>query len=244
MNSKKILTLAILASLNLTACGENQEDTAKAPVVEVHNGYNATLAEGIQFSEKPDYPAFIKSVAGMSGFESIGRWTEGKEVNFVFTQNLPTKFTLDLEFAPAFGPDVGKVVHIQAGDWKNQFVASKQPQKVTFIIKTTTPTDSIKFIIPEPISPIDLGTGTDTREVGIMFKRLSITSDEIAKVVPTAIPSVPVIAPAIAPVPTPEPAPVVKIAPEKPVDIKTAPAKKAPKHKKPAKTAETSSLAK
>lgn len=244
MNSKKILTLAILASLNLTACGENQEDVAKAPVVEVHNGYNATLAEGIQFSEKPDYPAFIKSVAGMSAFETIGRWTEGKEVNFVFTQNLPTKFTLDLEFAPAFGPDVGKVVKIQVGEWENQFVASNQPKKETFIIETTTPTDSIKLIVPNPISPADLGTGTDTREVGIMFKRLSITSDEIPKVVPTVIPSAPVIAAAPAPAATPAPAPVVKIAPEKPVDVKTAPAKKAPKHKKTVKAAETSSLEK
>ncbi len=240
MNSKRILTLAILASLNLTACGENQEDIAKAPVVEVHNGYNATLAEGIQFSEKPDYPAFIKSVAGMSGFETIGRWTEGKEVNFVFTQNLPTKFTLDLEFAAAFGPDVGKVVKIQSGDWENQFVASDQPKKVTFIIETTTPADNIKFIVPYPISPADLGTGTDPREVGIMFKRLSITSDEIPKVVPTVIPSVPVIVPAQ----TAAPAPVAKIAPEKPVDVKTAPAKKAPKHKKTVKATETSSLAK
>ena len=238
MNSKKILTLAILVSLNLTACGENQDDIAKAPVVEVHNGYNATLAEGIQFSEKPDYPAFIKSVAGMSGFESTGRWTEGKEVNFVFTQNLPIKFTLDLEFAPAFGPNVGKVVQIQVGDWRNQFIASDQPKKVTFIIEAPTPTDSIKFIIPSPISPADLGFGNDTREVGLIFKHLSITSDEIAKVVPTVIPSVPVIAPA------PMSAPVVKTAPEKPVDVKTAPAKKTPKHNKTVKATETPSLAK
>ncbi len=174
----------------------------------------------------------------MSGFETIGRWTEGKYVDFVFAQNLPTKFTLDLEFAPAFGPDADKVVEIQVGDWKNQFVASAQPQKVTFLVQTSVPTDSIKFIIPRPISPAHLGTGTDTRKVGIMFKRLSITSDEIAKAVPAVIPSAPVTAPISAP------APVVKIAPEKSVDVKTAPAKKAPKHKKKVKATETTSLVK
>jgi hypothetical protein len=113
----------------------------------------------------------------MSGFEPIGRWTEGKLVDFVFAQNLPVKFTLNLEFAPAFGPDVGKVVKIEVGDWKNQFVASDQPKKETFIIETSSPTNSIKFIVPEPISPVELGIGDDSRKVGIMFRHLSIKSD-------------------------------------------------------------------
>lgn len=238
MSSKKILILAIMASLNLVACGDKQDDNAKAPFVEVHNGYNATLAEGIQFSEKPDYPAFIKSVTGMSGFETIGRWTEGKDVNFVFTQNLPAKFTLDLEFAPAFGPEVGKVVQIQAGDWKDQFVASNQPQKVTFLVQTTMPTDSITFIVPKPISPADLGVGKDTRKVSIMFKRLSITSDEIAKVLPTVMPNASII------VPTSSLVPMLKNTPEKPVDIKTTPAKKNQKHKKKVKSVDALLIAK
>ena len=187
---KIISILVALVTVNLFACSENQEESLKAPVVEVHNGYSATLSEGIQFSEKPDYPAFIKSVVGMSGFEPIGRCTEGKLVDFVFAQNLPVKFTLNLEFAPAFGPDVGKVVKIEVGDWKNQFVASDQPKKETFIIENSLPTNSIKFIVPEPTSPVELGVGADAREVGIMFKRLSITSDAIETKIAT--PTMPV----------------------------------------------------
>jgi hypothetical protein len=187
---KIISILVALVTVNLLACSENQEESLKAPIVEVHNGYSATPSEGIQFSEKPGYPAFIKSVTGMSGFEPIGRWTEGKLVDFVFAQNLPVKFTLNLEFAPAFGPDVGKVVKIEVGDWKNQFVASDQPKKETFIIANSLPTNSIKFIVPEPTSPVELGVGAVTREVGIMFKRLSITSDAIETKIAT--PTMPV----------------------------------------------------
>ena len=231
MNLKLIPSLVVLVAFNLVACGDNQEDSSKAPVVEVHNGYNATLAEGIQFAIKSDYPAFIKSVAGMSGFETIGRWTEGKYVDFVFAQNLPQKFTLDLEFAPAFGPDVSKVVKIEVGDWKNQFIASDLPKKVTFLVETSVPTDSIKFVVPFPVSPIEIGAGDDTREVGIMFKRLSIISKEIAKAAPAIMPSVPAI------VAMPVTAPVVptEVTAKKPVTAKTVPAKKIAKTKKKVK---------
>ena len=231
MTFKKTLIIATLVCLNLVACGDDKDDITKVPVVEVHNGYSATLAEGIQFAIKPDYPAFIKSVAGMSGFETIGRWTEGKYVDFVFTQNLPTKFTLDLEFAPAFGPDVSKVVKIEVGDWKNQFIASDLPKKVTFLVETSVPTDSIKFVVPFPASPIEIGAGDDTREVGIMFKRLSIISKEIAKAAPAIMPSVPAI------VAMPVTAPVVptEVTAKKPVTAKTVPAKKIAKTKKKVK---------
>ena len=228
MSIKIISILVALVTINLLACSENQEESLKAPVVEVHNGYSATLTEGIQFSEKPDYPAFIKSVTGMSSFEPIGRWTEGKYVDFVFAQNLPAKFTLDLEFAPAFGPDVSKVVKIEVGDWKNQFIASDLPKKVTFLVETSAPTDSIKFIVPFPVSPVEINAGTDTRKVGIMFKRLSIISNEIAKAAPAVISSVPVI------VSLPVTAPVVSkvVTTKKPVTVKTVPTKKIAKKKK------------
>jgi hypothetical protein len=240
MNLKLIPSLVVLAAFNLVACSDNQEDRSKVPVVEVHNGYNATLAEGIQFAIKSDYPAFIKSVAGMSGYETIGRWTEGKYVDFVFAQNLPAKFTLDLEFAPAFGPDVGKVVKIEVGDWKNQFIASDLPKKVTFLVETSAPSDSIKFIVPFPVSPEEIGAGTDTRKVGIMFKRLSIISNESAKVAPAVISNVPAI------VSLPVTAPVLSkvVTTKKPVIVKTVPTKKIAKKKKKVKLINKSPIVK
>ncbi len=210
MSLKNILVIATIVSLNLVACGEQEEEvTAPIPIVEVHNGYQATLAEGIQFAEKPDYPAFIKSVKGMSSFETIGRWTEGKQVAFVFTQNLPAKFTLNLEFAPAFGPDQGEVAQVEVGDWKSTFVASDRPKKVSFLIETATPTDTIKFVVPYPISPAEIGTGEDTRKVGIMFKRLSIVTDE------SAVAPVPLATPVVESIKTVDPVPVKSETPAK-----------------------------
>ena len=231
MPRKINILIVVLVALNLMACSESQEDNIKTPALEVHNGYIATLAEGIQFAEKPDYPVFIKSVAGMSGYETIGRWTEGKYVEFVFAQNLPLKFTLDLEFAPAFGPDVSKVVKIEVGDWKSQFVASDIPKKETFFIETSLPTDTIKFVVPEPLSPAGMGIGTDTREVGIMFRRLSIISDAIN---PAFAKTMPVV----------KPIPADTKNDLKPVNVKAKPIKKTTKAKKKDKQHETSSLTK
>ena len=188
MNTK-FLIITTLACLNLVACGEEQEPiSAPAPIVEVHNGYNASLVQGIQFSEKPDYPAFIKSVSGMSIFEPIGRWTEGEHIDFTFIQNLPAKFTLELDLAPAFGHKVDKAITIQVGSWTDKFVASDKSKKISFNIETTIPTDSIKFTIPEPRSPLDLGLSEDTRKVGIMFRRLSIISDDMVTMKPVVEP--------------------------------------------------------
>jgi hypothetical protein len=139
--------------------------------------YNATLAEGIQFAAKPYYPSFIKSVEGMSGYEAIGRWTEGKNVIFTFTQKLPTIYTLELELAGAFGPNAGKEIQIQSGVWQGRFIVDVKPRMYKIPVKTNNPTDKIEFIIPEPKSPNELGGSGDPRQLGIMFKRLSIITN-------------------------------------------------------------------
>ncbi len=239
MNTK-LLIITTVACLNLVACGEESEPiSAPAPIVEVYNGYNASLAQGIQFSEKPDYPAFIKSVSGMSGFEPIGRWTEGEHVDFTFIQNLPAKFTLELDMAPAFGPEVGKTITIQVGSWTDKFVSSDKPKKINFNIETTIPTDSIKFTIPEPTSPLDLGVSEDARKVGIMFKRLSILSDAMVTMIP-AVTTAPVIEPT--PVPATE-EPTTDIS-TKPAVEKSTQIKKPLDRKKSVKTTPDSALAK
>lgn len=177
MKSRFTLIVVALVTLNLVACGKNEEtkETAKISAAAIHVAYTATLAEGIQFAAKPYYPTFIKSVSGMTEYEAAGRWTEGKKTVFTFAQSLPATFTLTLDLVSAFGPNAGKVIQIQVGDWKGQFIADAKPSTNKFIVKTSAPADSIEFIIPEPTSPKDLGaTSGDPRQLGIMFKRLSI----------------------------------------------------------------------
>lgn len=173
MKFNLLIITVVLGFLNLTACGNN-EDKVKGSVVVVHDGYDATLADGIQFSAKQNYPSFIKSVSGMSGYETSGRWTEGKDVNFTFIKNLPSSFTLQIDLMGSFGPNAGKVIQIQIADWKGQFVVDAKPSTNRFIVKTNAPTDSIGFTIPEPKSPKELGLSDDPRQLGIKFKLLSI----------------------------------------------------------------------
>ena len=164
----------------LTATLEKLESTAKAElakvaVTDVYEGYNATLAEGIQFTEKQNYPSFIKSVTGMSSYEPSGRWTEGKNVTFTFTQNLPANFTLELDLVDAFGLNIGREIQVQVGDWKGQFVGLAAPIINNLLVITSSLTDTIEFIIPAPESPKNLGQNADDdRLLGIMFRRLSI----------------------------------------------------------------------
>lgn len=176
MKSGFMMIVVALVCLNLAACGKNEEP-AKVAAVVIPESYNATLAEGIQFAAKPNYPSFIKSVTGMSDYEPVGRWTEGKNVTFVFTQNLPATFTLSLDFAGVFGPNADKMIQIQVGDWKSKFVVDTKPSTNKFLVKASAPTDRIELIIPEPRSPKELGAGDDPRKLGISLTRLSITSN-------------------------------------------------------------------
>lgn len=171
---KKAMLAAVVTvlSVGLVACGKS-ETSANSPVAATQN-YNATLAEGIQFL-KPGYPNFIKAVSGMSSYEPSLRWTDGKNVSFTFMQKLPATFTLGIEYAGAFGPNAGKSVTVQVGDWKGQFVASADSGVATLTVKSSVPSDKIEFVIPEPKSPKELQGGEgDPRLLGIGFKRISI----------------------------------------------------------------------
>jgi hypothetical protein len=188
----KSLLLTFLAILTFVACSDKSEETkakvsvnAKLPATALSQNiavappvtppYEASLNEGIQFGEKPGYPSFIKSVSGMSKYEEIGRWTEGAKATFTFVNPLPTIFKLRLEMGRAFGPNLGKPVKVNIGDWKGEFTIEK-PEAQTFAlnIKTSQPAESIEFIIPDPQSPAELKMSSDPRPLGILFKRLSI----------------------------------------------------------------------
>lgn len=171
MKYRVLLASVILACLVIVACGK-KEDASKPASAR----YEATLAEGIQFDTKPDYPVFIESVTGMSGYEKTGRWTEGPKVVFAFAQPLPTNFTLKIEIAGVFGPNTDKAVKVQVGDWHGEFVPGVKPKRYDLMVKTKAPSDSIELTVPEPKSPKELGVSDDPRQVGIHFKRLSITT--------------------------------------------------------------------
>ena len=167
-----VLLLAVLAA----ACGNDAGKGTPVPVkaTAAAGDYDATLAEGIQFGDRPGYPRFVSSVTGMSGFEPGNRWTEGPAAIFHFAQPLPTKFILKLEMVGAFGPNVGKPVVVKIGSWRGEFTVDTKPVTIDLPVETTEPAPAIEFVVPEPASPRELGVGADTRKVGVGFRRLSI----------------------------------------------------------------------
>jgi hypothetical protein len=113
----------------------------------------------------------------MSDYETLGRWTDGKNVVFTFTQNLPANFTLEIDLADTFSTNIGKEIQVRVGDWKGEFIGVLNASNNKLLVKTNMPTDSIIFTILAPESPVNLGTGQDVRLLGVKFKRLSILSN-------------------------------------------------------------------
>jgi len=175
MKLKFMNTFLVTAMITIAGCNEKPKELpAEAVTVDVYYGYPATLTEGIQFSDKPNYPSFIKSVKGMSDYESSGRWTDGKNVVFTFTENLPANFTLEIDLAATFSSNIDKEIQVQVGDWKGGFIGGANTSNNKLLVKTITPTDSIIITIPKPESPVNLGTGQDARLLGVKFKFLKI----------------------------------------------------------------------
>jgi len=136
----------------------------------------AALADGIDF-KAANYPDFLNGVSGMSGVESAGRWTDGKSVVFTFNRDLPAKFILEVDLTSVFGPNVGKIMQVRAGNWIGKFVpvvATSTANRFRFDVKTGTQTNTIEFTIAEPTSPKELGLSDDSRKLGIMFGRLKV----------------------------------------------------------------------
>lgn len=140
----------------------------------VENGYNATLAEGINFLKRPGYPMFIQTVRGMSDDEPGGRWTDGQEVRIEFRSSLPTFFLLRIEIQRAFQPLVGSQMSVRIGDWKENIIVKGRPQTHVLTVKTCEPESVIVFNLSDPVSPREIGVGSDQRRLGVKLYRVSI----------------------------------------------------------------------
>jgi phosphoglycerol transferase len=140
--------------------------------------YEATLAQGIDF-RKEGYPAFIAQVAGMSGLEAWGRWSDadagGPVVRFTFKDKLPAAFNLVVT-AHAFGPNEGKPIMVKAGQVTQEFTVKNGAESGTYMIKfEKVDGNTLEFSPPAPTSPYSLNKDTpDPRKLGIAFVSLKI----------------------------------------------------------------------
>lgn len=178
--------MILMIAFGLTGCGDKPEPKAQiatgSAVPTVSAGYEATLAEGIDF-KRVGYPRFLAEVTGMSGYEAAGRWTElaaGPAAKFRFKQPLPRKFTLEI-VADGFGSNAGVPIPVKVGSVAKTFtitpfVANKvNAYRLEF--ETDGLADTIEITPPNPTSPNELDPkNADKRKVGIFFYSLKIVS--------------------------------------------------------------------
>lgn len=115
------------------------------------------------------------NITGLSGQEAWGRWSDAKEVRFEFSRPLPQNFDLCLT-AAAFGSNIGKDFIINIGSQQVLFQLVADPVKQCFRFSNNLNNSSFNIIVPEPVSPKELGMNDDPRKIGIGFYDLKITS--------------------------------------------------------------------
>lgn len=190
VHERGAVRVGIFASLLILAgCGDEgvpKENPAKIQVEAVFPAtagatpiteyYEATLAEGIDF-RKPGYPTFLVEVAGVSGYESWGRWTDAglnPSAKFRFKQTLPKKFNLVIT-AGAFGPNSGEKVKVRAGNVEKTFVATVEATAHVITFETDGKADTLEFFPSKPTSPQEINPNNgDGRKLGIGFVSLKV----------------------------------------------------------------------
>ncbi len=136
--------------------------------------YSALFSDGIDFTRR-NWPEFVRDVAGVSGPEPWGRWSDANlapGVRFDFFSPLPERFTLVLSAKP-FSRSGEQTVVVKVGDQTHHLVIKQGDSDVRLPIALKSEgVYSIEFIPQNPISPKEAGVNGDSRMLGIGFTRL------------------------------------------------------------------------
>jgi hypothetical protein len=128
------------------------------------------IDEGIDFTN-PDFPPFVRDVAGISFPEIGGRWSVGPAVTISLTEDLPRRFRLTLE-GGAYGPNIGASAQIKIGNDLQTFTFRRDPgqgERVVLEFKTRRPSTKIKIKVPCPSFPLN-----DNRQIGLALTKMAV----------------------------------------------------------------------
>lgn len=138
--------------------------------------YAATLQEGIDF-RRGEFPSFVKSIQGLSGQESWGRWSDANIASAVrlrFSKPLPNEFSLVFTAIP-FKPNTNKNLKIKIGTKTYLVNMEKGVHEYTLAVTLAgEQVSSIDFVPPKPTPPRNLGINSDKRKLGVGFINLRI----------------------------------------------------------------------
>lgn len=155
-----------------------QEDEALDAAMCPSWEYDISTEKRIDFTRR-DLPDFIQKCEGLSHIETWGRRSDAKmhdSVRVVFRQQLPDRFTLDVEAQP-FGPNTNEGIIVNIGSTSRSIHFPKGRSTIHLSVSLDGEcANVIEFIPPHPTRPRDIGMNNDARLLGIGFVSLTITS--------------------------------------------------------------------
>lgn len=120
-----------------------------------------------------NWPGFVANTSGLGAPESFGTWSTGKEVVIEFCEPLPERFRLSI-IAQTFGPNVGRNFVIRIGNTTQEFRLGTSSSECVLEISNRERSKLVKLIVPQPVSPRELGLGGDGRQLGLGLVELRI----------------------------------------------------------------------
>lgn len=119
------------------------------------------------------WPGILGMVEGLSHAEAFGRWSDAGTVQLSLLTPVSGTAQVTLE-ARAFGPNAGQPFTLALGDQEQGFMLGENLQKVSLTFELPEPTQNIRIVIPQPVSPQELGMSGDGRPLGIALHQLNI----------------------------------------------------------------------
>jgi 2-polyprenyl-3-methyl-5-hydroxy-6-metoxy-1,4-benzoquinol methylase len=152
-------------------------DNAVNQTIDNGERHIASITDPVDFAVD-SMPAYLESFNGLANAESWGRWSIGKAITFKLKQALPPSFSVELNLASVFGPNVHKNIKMRVGS--EQRLAKLDPieERTVYIFHfDNVGSDEIEIVIPHPCRPKDmpeLGL-EDPRRIGIGLKTMKIS---------------------------------------------------------------------
>jgi phosphoglycerol transferase len=116
----------------------------------------------------------VKSASGLYKPEAWGTWSQGSTVAIRLKDKLPQEFTVEI-ISSAYGPNAGASFPVSIDKTTRTFNPTAEFGQSTMHFKIGNPTDLITIGVPHPISPLQLGSSDDPREIGLALERLLVT---------------------------------------------------------------------
>lgn len=106
--------------------------------------------------------------------ESWGIWSVEKEVVIQFQKALPEKFTLSLN-ARAYAQNANKVFTVYAGRDAQTFKLNNTFSWTSLEINNPSHSNTLRIMVPKPVSPKSLGESEDDRLLGIGIREMKLS---------------------------------------------------------------------